>query len=78
MENKNLPEWSLGDLIVWAGSKKDRIGTVVGINRDTGDIWIKWNYRTRRQCIPFAQQEWWYSGNSIRHYPVKRGIIGNR
>jgi len=78
MENKNLPEWSLGDLLVWAGGKKERIGTVVGINKGTGDIWIKWNDRAARQCIPYGKQEWWYCENNIRHYPVKRGIIGNR
>ena len=30
--NKNWPEWSLGDLLVWAGGKKERIGTVVGLS----------------------------------------------
>ena len=78
MENKNLPEWSLGDLLVWPDGKKDRIGTVVGIDRGTRDIWIKWNDRDARQCMPRYRQKAWYRTNNIRHYPVKRGIIGNR
>ena len=78
MENKNLPEWSLGDLLVWAGGKKERIGTVVGIDRGTHDIWIKWNDRDARQCMPRYRQKAWYHTNNIRHYPVKRGIIGDR
>ena len=74
MKNKNLPEWSLGDLFVWAGGKKDRIGIVVGISSG-GSIWIKWNDRAAREGIPRYRQSLWYCTNNIRHYPVKRGTI---